>query len=208
MAVVIALLASLFLTASIPRGAAGEARPTLRLDAFGAQDDAPPQTPQETRQEKLDRLFAELHSAPTREDAAFVAEEIEALWTATGSATADLLLSRARMASALDDLPLARRLIDGAQDFAERPAQVFVESAEVALEADDLSRALEDVTRAVEAEPRHYHAYVLLGDILERIDEIEGAHEAYLSALDLYPLHEQARARADALAPRVAGRAL
>jgi Tfp pilus assembly protein PilF len=157
---------------------------------------------------RLDGLFAKLAAAETEEDAAFIAEEIEAIWADSHSPTAEVLIERAEEAMAAEEPALARSLVDGALELAPEFADGWTQSAMIAYADGDVARALEDVDRALRLEPRQYHAMLGLGIILEQLDQPAGAYEAYQRALEIYPLMPEAAARAREIEPRARGRDL
>jgi Flp pilus assembly protein TadD len=156
----------------------------------------------------MDNLFVELAAAATEEEAAFIAEEIEALWSDSGSATVDLLTDRATDALELGDSTLARELINGALELGPDHAEAWAESARIALIEDELGIALEHIERAVSLEPRHYYALTELGIILERLEAAPGAYEAYQRALTLNPRLPDAVAGAERTRRAAEGREL
>ena len=157
---------------------------------------------------RMDRLFDSLATAETPADAAFVAEEIDAIWRASGGATAELLTERAEEAVTFDEVDLARTLVNGAIELDPGYMRAWSISAMTAYAADDLPRALEDIETALRLEPRHWESLLGLGLILERLERWEGAYAAYQQCLAIYPTHETAQERATALERRVRGREL
>ncbi len=158
--------------------------------------------------QRLAWLFAELKMASNAEEAAFVAEEIEALWRDVGDPTATLLTDRAAAAGSADDLGLARRLADGAVELADQSAEAWVRSAEIATLDGDVVRAVTDLEQALRLEPRRYDALLTLGALFEQLENWAGAYDAYAAVLEIYPEHPYAKARADDLEVRARGRAL
>jgi len=186
-----------------------ELPPVLPLIEPGVEAEPEPEPEIElTRDERFDALFDELAASETDEDAAFIAEEIEALWRDSGSATVDLLTDRATDALEDGDVGLARELINGALELGVEHAEAWHQSALTAMAADDLRTALEHIERAVSLEARHYGALISLGLILEHLDADVGAHEAYQNALELNPQLPAARAGADRTALAARGRDL
>ncbi len=158
--------------------------------------------------QRLAWLFAELKIAPDADEAAFVAEEIEALWRDVGDPTASLLTDRAAAAAGSGDLGLARRLADGAVELAVQSAEAWVRSAEIATLDGDVLRAVTDLEQALRLEPRRYDALLTLGALFEQLENWAGAYDAYEAVLDIYPQHPYAQARAEDLEVRARGRAL
>ncbi len=157
---------------------------------------------------RLDGLFVKLKAAETEDEAAFIAEEIEAIWADSHSPTAELLIERASEAMAAGEPVLARGLVDGALELAPEFADGWSQSAMIAVADGDVGRALEDVEKALRLEPRQYHAILGLGVILERLDQPAGAFEAYQRVLEIYPLLPEAAERAREIEPRARGRDL
>ncbi|MGD2133897.1 MAG: tetratricopeptide repeat protein [Maricaulaceae bacterium] len=143
--------------------------------------------PQLTREERLDALFVELAGIEEDAEAAFVAEEIEAIWRDSGSPTVDLLTDRATDALDLGEVEVARELIDGALELGPEHAEAWAQSAQIAMIEEEFGLALEHIEQAVIYEPRHYLALTRLGLILERLGSAAGAYDAYQRALELNP---------------------
>src|SRR3954471_20022960 len=81
----------------------------------GAIPDAPDKLPKAARGDRtknLDFLFEALKAAPDADSAKLVEGRIWALWLASGSDTADLLMSRVKTAMDGKDTALAIRLLD------------------------------------------------------------------------------------------------
>lgn len=174
----------------------------------GEGEEAAPEEPPMTREERMDKLFAELAAAPDEEEARFIAEEIEALWRDSGSPTVDLLTDRATDALDMGDPTLARELINGALELGPEHAEAWAESARIALADEELGIALEHIEKAVTLEPRHYYALTELGIILEALDSPTGAYEAYEKALELNPRLPDAVEGAERTERAAQGRAL
>lgn len=174
--------------------------------SVGEDQEAEEPKPEETPEERMDRLFTELKSAPDASEAAFIAEEIEAVWRGQVDPTARLISQRAMAAASIGDYTLARQLADGAIALSnETGAEAYVRSADIALVSDDLARAIMDLESAVAVDPRRYDALLTLAGLFERIDSARGAYEAYGAVLALYPEHEFASGRRDALERDVSG---
>src|SRR5437764_12939995 len=69
------------------------------------------------RAQNLDRLFEALKVAPDEESAKYVENRIWAIWLASPSDTANLLMERAKAAVDGKDLDLALKLLDAVIDF-------------------------------------------------------------------------------------------
>ena len=134
-----------------------------------------------------------------------IARDIEILWSASGSATANLLLKRGQdaldagtPAKALDHFTA---LTDHAPGFAEGwhgRAQSFF-----ALEQYGL--ALADLRQTLALNPQHFGAIYGLAALLEQLEKPADAYDAYKILLNLYPAHEKALAGIARLEPSLNG---
>ncbi len=150
-----------------------------------------PLKPAETRAEQLDILFAHLRRPGVPSDP--VELKIWALWAASDSPTAEVLLQQA--ARAIDDrapaeaLSILDRLVGAFPDYAEawnkRATLYFM------MKRDD--QALKDIEKVLDLEPRHFGALAGKGVILERQKKYSAARAAYEDALAVNPTLEQVK---------------
>jgi tetratricopeptide (TPR) repeat protein len=156
----IAALVGLVIVAAPTPGAALDAAETARPKAaIGASGD-----------HALDFFFAALAAARDDASAARARERIEAHWRRSGSATADLLSTRAVLALHGGDAALALDLLDAAIVVAPRWAEARLHRAMVHLSRHDIDRAVDDLSATLELEPRHLAAMSALAAILETGD--------------------------------------
>ncbi len=185
-----------------------------------AQDSAAPAAPDASTREttpvlpaeppargtQLDQLFAQLKAAPNDNAARVVEGSIQALWSESGSATVDLLMTWTDAAVEAKDYPLALdyldRIITMQPDFVE----AWNRRATVYYLTDDTARSLSDIEHVLALEPRHFVALAGLGTILRSIGEDDRALKAYRAALALDPyLDEVAKAVKQLTAKGVGG---
>jgi tetratricopeptide (TPR) repeat protein len=150
-----------------------------------------PLKPAEKRAEQLDILFAHLRRPGVPSDP--VELKIWALWAASDSPTAEVLLQQA--ARAIDDrapaeaLSILDRLVGAFPNYAEawnkRATLYFM------MKRDD--QALMDIEKVLDLEPRHFGALAGKGVILERQKKYSAAREAYKDALAVNPTLEQVK---------------
>lgn len=150
-----------------------------------------PLKPAEKRAEQLDILFAHLRRPGVPSDP--VELKIWALWAASDSPTAEVLLQQA--ARAIDDrapaeaLSILDRLVGAFPDYAEawnkRATLYFM------MKRDE--QALKDIEKVLDLEPRHFGALAGKGVILERQKKYSAAREAYEEALAVNPTLEQVK---------------
>lgn len=134
--------------------------------------------------------------------------QLQALWSQSGSASADLLLERGREALDNGDIEAAldhlTALTDHAPDFAEGwhlRASVFFGQERFGMAAADLEHALS-------LNPNNYEAIYGLGLIFEILDQPGKAYDAYSRALAIHPHHEEVTNAVNRLKPQVTGKAL
>lgn len=144
----------------------------------------------------------------TPEQAVGLDRQLQALWSQSGSASADLLLERGR--EALDDgdidaaLDHLTALTDHAPDFAEGwhvRASAFFGIERFGMAAADLEYALT-------LNPNNYDAIYGLGLIFEVLEQPEQAFDAYTRALAIHPHHEEVTNAVNRLKPQIEGKAL
>ena len=153
-----------------------------------------------------DEMFAELKSAESQNEAGDVARDIWDAWLESGSAAADLVMSRAVDAQANGDSDLARALYDRVIAIQPDYAEAWNRRATLFLEDENYSEALRDVNEALRLEPRHFGAWAGLGAVLESLGAEDEAMIAYQEALEIYPLFPAARRGLDRLRQGSEGR--
>jgi tetratricopeptide (TPR) repeat protein len=169
------------------------------LDPAGAEafDPAPlkPAEPPSTlpraqrgdRTQNLDRLFEALKVAPDDESAKYVENRIWAIWLASASDTANLLMGRAKSAVDAQDFDLAIRLLNAIIDIKPDFAEAWNRRATVYFAKKDFSRALSDIREALAREPRHFGALSGLGIILQELGDDRHALDVFRRALAIHP---------------------
>jgi tetratricopeptide (TPR) repeat protein len=198
-------------------------RPELKS---GSEDAPPPQSAEESKQDKLGppaeadlplptpverpkmlgELYKQLGKAHDAEEAAPITQAIENLWRTTGSATIDLLMSRAARFTKESDLDLALEILDATADMAPEEAEVWYLRAKVHYRQKQYELALADLKRALERDPKHYRALEDLGLVLEALGTKKEALEAYRQALKINPFLGDAHQAVEFLSREVGGR--
>ncbi|GJD37032.1 tetratricopeptide repeat protein [Methylobacterium aerolatum] len=156
----------------------------------------------------LDDLFARLKATEDVAEAKGIAKLIEQRLDRSGSATVDLLTSRARQAMVSRDFALAAELMDRATALEPRWAEGWNRRATVFWLLSDKGEAVADLQRALVLEPRHFEAWSALGKIYQSMDDDARALAAYRRALAIYPTMDSVKEAVDRLAPSVDGRDL
>jgi len=177
--------------------------------ATAAPEPAPQQKPApQVNREGVDRLFERLGKITDETEGAGVARRIEEQWLRSGSATADLLMRRAVVATLADDQALAVELLDRVLAIRPQWAEGWNRRAALFTLLGDDQRAALDLKRALTLEPRHYQALAALGVIFSRNDDNRNAMKAWRQSLALNPFQPELKERVRKLAPDVDGRDL
>ncbi len=158
-------------------------------------------------QDRLAELMTELQSAEPAAAEKLV-DEIQLEWSKSGSAAADLLLSRGRKAFDAGNLDAAIEHYSALTDHAPTFAEGWVERARAYLEVGLYGPALADLETALSLNPQHFEAINGLGVILETIDKPVEAYEAYSLVRSIHPHHPAVTDALERLEPVVKGRKL
>jgi tetratricopeptide (TPR) repeat protein len=154
----------------------------------------------------IDFLFEALKAAPDDDSAKLVEHRIWALWIASGSDTADLLMSRVKAAAESKNLDLAIELLDKIIAIKPDYVEAWNRRATIYFGKKDFGRSLADVAQVLAREPRHFGALVELGTILQEIGDDKRALEAYRRAVAVHPRLQKIPDMIKTLADKVEGR--
>jgi tetratricopeptide (TPR) repeat protein len=199
--------------------------PLLRPDMKpGADEESPPQSAEETKENKLDlklgdlpllkpldrpRMLADLYEKLSAARNAYTAEPIikaiEELWAVSGSDTVDLLMDRAAQFANEAEVDLSLSILDAVVDIAPTEAEAWYLRAKVNVLKGKPERALADLRRALNLDDKHYRAIADLGLILEQLGAKKEALEAYRRALAVNPFLDDAKEGVEALKREVEG---
>jgi tetratricopeptide (TPR) repeat protein len=165
-----------------------------------------PKAPKGDRTRNIDFLFDALRAAPDADIAKQVENRIWAIWLASGSDTADLLMSRVKAAIEAKDTKLAIQLLGSIIDIRPDYIEAWNRRATLFFAMKDYGRAMADIQEVLNREPRHFGALAGLGMILEEVGENKQALEAYRKALAVNPHMQKIPEHVKALAEKVEGR--
>jgi tetratricopeptide (TPR) repeat protein len=165
-----------------------------------------PAAPQRDRSQDIEFLFGALKAAPDAVSAKLVESRIMALWVASGSDTADLLMSRVKTAMDAQDLDLAIKLLDAILELRPSYAEAWNRRATVYFLKKDYGQSLTDIRQVLAREPRHFGAIAGLGMIMQELGEEKRALEAFRRALDLHPHLQKIPELVKGLTEKVDGR--
>jgi tetratricopeptide (TPR) repeat protein len=166
----------------------------------------PPPLARGDRVRNLDFLFGALKVAPDDVTAKAIEERIWALWTASHSDTANLLMTRVKTAIEAKDLDLATNLLDAIIKVKPDYVEAWNRRATIYYMKKDYGRALNDIRQVLKREPRHFGALAGFGLILQDIGDDKQALEIYRRALSLYPRMERIPDLVKTLQDKVEGR--
>ena len=158
--------------------------------------------------QNLDRLFEALKIAPDDESAKYVENRIWAIWLASPSDTANLLMGRAKTAVDHKDLDLAIKLLDAVIELKPDFVEAWNRRATVYYTKKDFGNAIADLHEVLAREPRHFAALSGLGIILQEIGDEKHALEAFRRALAIHPHLERIPELAKKLADKIDGRGI
>lgn len=139
------------------------------------------------RTRNLDFLFGALKAAPDADTAKQVEARIWALWVASGSDTANLLMSRVRTAIDANDLDLALQLLDALVKLKPDYVEAWNRRATIHYMRKEFGQSMQDIQQVLSREPRHFGALSGLGMILQEFGEDKQALEVFRRALEINP---------------------
>jgi tetratricopeptide (TPR) repeat protein len=158
------------------------------------------------RTQNLDRLFEALKVAPDDESAKYVESRIWAIWLASASDTANLLMGRVRTAIEAEDFELAIKLLNAIIDIKPDFIEAWNRRATVYYAKKEFGRALADIREVLAHEPRHFGALSGLGIILQELGDEKGALDVLRRALAIHPHLEHIPDLVKKLSDKVNGR--
>lgn len=158
------------------------------------------------RTKNLDRLFEALKVAPDEESAKYVENRIWAIWLASTSDTANLLMGRVKAAVDAQDYDLAIKLLNAIIDIKPDFVEAWNRRATVYYAKKDFGRAIADIEHVLTQEPRHFGALSGLGIILEEMGDDRHALEVLRRALTIHPHLERIPDLVKKLSDKVDGR--
>jgi tetratricopeptide (TPR) repeat protein len=160
------------------------------------------------KKQNLDRLFEALKVAPDDESAKFVENRIWAIWLASPSDTANLLMGRVKTALDAKDHDLAIRLLDAIIDIKPDFVEAWNRRATVYYTKKDYGRAIADIREVLAREPRHFGALSGLGIILQETGDEKRALDAFRRALAIHPKLERIPDLVKRLSDKIEGRGI
>ena len=158
------------------------------------------------RTRNLDFLFGALKAAPDADSAKQVENRIWALWLASGSDTANLLMTRAKSAIDSNDLDLANELLDAIVKVKPDYIEAWNRRATIHYMRKEFGQSLEDIRQVLIREPRHFGAMSGLGMILQEFGDEKHALDVFRRALEINPHMSKIDELVKSLAEKIDGR--
>ncbi|WP_254474818.1 M48 family metallopeptidase [Bartonella sp. B1098] len=141
------------------------------------------------------RLLKELKYCADVAKAKKISQQLQLLWSQSGSETIDLLMLWAENAINNDDYGLALDYIDNALALLPHHAEAWIRRAWIHIQLSDFKLAMLDLNHALELEPRNYIAFFELGVTMEATERPKLALKAYETALSIYPQMQRIQKR-------------
>jgi tetratricopeptide (TPR) repeat protein len=170
--------------------------------------EAPAKLPRVTgdKTKNLDFLFGALKAAPDPESAKAVEGRIWAMWMATPSDTAALLMTRVKVAMDSKDTDVALKLLDAVIKLRPDYIEAWNRRATIYYLQNDYSRSMDDIRQVLIREPRHFGALAGLGMIMQETGDEKHALDAFRKALAINPYLERVPDLVKSLSEKVEGR--
>lgn len=189
--------------------------PALALAQETSGTDVPAAAPQATalpgktlaekRAARLDELFFALKRERNEAKATRIAEQIQAQWQNSGSATVDLMMQWAALAMTEKKYAVALDFLDQVTVMKPDFAEGWNRRATVNFLMNDYGRSMADIQKTLSLEPRHFGALAGLAAILKDTGNKEGALHAFEQVLAVYPMMREAQKQAGQLAEELTG---
>jgi tetratricopeptide (TPR) repeat protein len=206
-------LRAIVIAASLAAAAPGLAQqappdghPAIPKQDWVAPPDNPPKPQRGDRTRNIEFLFGALKAAPDETSAKHIEDRIWSLWLASGSDTANLLMSRVKTALDKQDYDLALRLLDAVVELRPQYTEAWNRRATVFFLKKDFANSMADLRQVLIREPRHFGALSGLGMILQETGDDKAALDAYRRALDIHPRLKGVADKVKSLTDKVEGR--
>jgi tetratricopeptide (TPR) repeat protein len=183
-----------------------DGHPSVPKLELPAPPDNPPKPQRGDRTRNIEFLFGALKAAPDETSAKHIEDRIWSLWLASGSDTANLLMSRVKTALDKQDYDLAIRLLDAVLELRPQYTEAWNRRATVFFLKKDFVNAMADLRQVLIREPRHFGALSGLGMILQETGDDKAALDAYRRALDIHPRLKGVADKVKSLTDKVEGR--
>lgn len=154
---------------------------------------------------RLEALFERLRNAEDAAGARRAEREIQRLFEHSGSATADLMFTRAAEAMSRKDSAQALDVLDYALLLRPGFTEAYHRRAQVHLQRGDEEAALRDLRTTLAMEPRHFGALAMVAALMRSSGNRKGAYKALVKLRDLNPHYPEIGAAIESLKQDVDG---
>ncbi|MEO0671958.1 MAG: tetratricopeptide repeat protein [Pseudomonadota bacterium] len=155
-----------------------------------------------------DNLYALLATADEAKTAERIKGQIEKLWNVSGSATVDLLMNRAGLATMKKKNDLALKLLDAAVDLAPDYASAWNRRAFIYYKLGNTRAAVGDLRRALALDPNNFKALENLANVFRETNQKAAALKALQRLRDVNPFAKDIDKAIETLAEDVKGRGI
>lgn len=162
--------------------------------------------PHESRGEVLGKLYNCLAVTKDAQEGEMIAARIETLQMRSGSATTDLLLSRAMGVASKKNTALALKLLDQVVILDPDWPEGWNQRATLRFLVHDDAASMRDIARVLKLEPRHFGALSGMAEILLRHGLTKDALIIDRRLLEIYPTMSGLKKTVDELTLKVEGR--
>jgi len=177
----------------------------LLLPAAAALAATPPAKP---ALPTLDELFVQLKHAGSTDEAKPIEEKIGGIFLQSGSASIDLLMTRATAALAAGDKETAKKLLESVTALAPSYAEGWHARANLQRVMNDDGGAMVSLGHVILLNPRQFAALYELGNMMEDYGNKAGALKLYRKALEIDPQLDGAKKHVDAIVRDVEGQGI
>jgi tetratricopeptide (TPR) repeat protein len=164
-----------------------------------------PAKPAQTRQQRLDDLFAQLKRERNEKAAERIAGQIWSEWFQSGSASIDLMMQWAQKAMEEQKYDVALDFLDEVITLQPGYAEGWNRRATVNFMMSNYAKSMSDIDHTLALEPRHFGALSGMAQILKNSGKKEMALRAYQRVLEIYPMMRSAQTEVATLSEELAG---
>jgi len=156
----------------------------------------------------LDKLFDQLKHAGSSDEAKPIEDKIGGIFLQSGSASVDLLMTRASAAATAGDNDTAKKLLEAVTALAPSYAEGWHARANLQRTMNDDAGAMVSLGHVILLNPRQFAALYELGNMMEDYGNKAGALKLYRKALAIDPQLDGAQKHVDAIVRDVEGQGI
>jgi tetratricopeptide (TPR) repeat protein len=159
----------------------------------------------ETKQARLDQLFADLKRERNEKAAERIAGRIWSEWFQSGSASIDLMMLWSQKAIENQKFDVALDFLDQVVTLQPTYAEGWNRRATVHYMMKNFGKSMSDIDHTLQLEPRHFGALSGLAQIMAATGHKQSALEAWQKVLGIYPMMRSAQDQVATLSEELAG---